>query len=265
MDEVNYPHSDLVASRARDNATKRSVNYFFDRPNIVRRPGNKTALERDPVLAAFDADNAVIWANQVLLDFVERNRGRTKHLGDEDVETVAHEFARALQYRDILEEHFVHMDRVAALRKRRSLQVARSTVESYANQKLARERKAEEVVQRVRIEILSAFDRAQRGSGLSATDIADKAEEIAAGMVRDLRDDFTAIARQEFVRLHSEGGDVSRSVSDVYSESDGIQKQVLPVRDLRWLFPVDQSPTLADLVDEIISFELQIIVPVTTA
>jgi len=262
MAGIKIQNADLAAVRSRGDTSARSVEYFFDQPNVVRRPADGAASGRSLVLAAFDADNAVVWANEAFLRLVERKQRNRQHLNDEDVETLTHEFARVLHYRDIFEDHFLHEDRVTALRKRRSLQVTRSTVESYTNQKLAQERRAEELVQRVRMEILSSFDRAQRGRGLSMSAIADKAEEFAAGLVRELRDDYVASARREFSRLHGAGGDVSRSVRDVYSATDSVQKKVLSVRKIRWLFPTDQSATLADLVDELIGFNIDIVVPV---
>ncbi len=169
--------------------TTLSVDYFFDQSNAVRRPANKTATNYVPVLANFDADNAIILANEALFIVVERNRRSQHQLCDEDVETLTHEFARVLQYRDIFEDHLTQSDRIETLRERRSRIVQRSTIESYTNHKLLHERQAEEVVQRVRMEILSSFDRAQHGSGLSTINITEQVEELAAAFIRELRQD----------------------------------------------------------------------------
>ncbi len=256
--EGSLPDSARVQSRK--STFKKSVDYFFDQPNVIRRPAKKTASNYVPVLATFDADNATILANEALLNAVDRNR-RTRHqLCDEDVETLTHEFARVLQYREIFQDHLTQSDRIEALRKRRSQIVLRSTLESYTNHRLLHERQAEEVVQRVRMEILSTFDRAQHGSGLSSIDITERVEEFTAIFIKTLRRDFVSSARREFVRLRSDRSNNSYPTIGIEYGSDGARYKVLSMHEMRWLFPVEQSATLADLVDEMISFRMKIVV-----
>lgn len=236
------------------------VTYtFFDRPYALRRPANRTVTSHLPVLAAFDPDSAIIWANDELRKIAERNRNSMRVLRDEDAETIAHEFARALKYRDILQDHASRAERVAALRKRRARLIMRSTAESYANRKLAEEREAEEVVQRIRMEILNSFDCAQRGSGLRTRDIGTRAEESADGIVNKLRRDYLDSAKREFVRLHGTQSSTDGDIEEELAYRDQNLK-VLKLNEIRWLFPTKLSPTLADQVDEIISFGIDIVI-----
>lgn len=198
-----------------------TVTYtFFDRPYALRRPADKTMTRHRPVLAAFDPDNAIIWANDELRRLVEQNRKSMRVLRDEDAETIAHEFARALKYRDILQDHASHAERVAALRKRRARLIMRSTAESYANRKLAEEREAEEIVQRIRMEILNWFDRAQKGSGLGTRNIGTRAEESAAGIVSKLRRDYLDSAKREFARLHGAQSQTNGAIEEELAYGD---------------------------------------------
>ena len=254
--------TEFVKSQSQPDASTKSVDYFFDQPNAVRRPANRTATSYVPVLATFDADNAIILANEALLNTVKRNLRARRQLRDEDVETLTHEFARVLQYRDIFEDNLTQRARIEALRKRRARIVLRSTIESYTNHRLYNERLTEEVVQRVKMEILSSFDRAQHGSGLSATNISNNVEEIAAVVVRGLRRDFASSARREFARLKSRMDTHIQQDSAIDFGSSHVRHEVLSMRELRWLFPVKLSVTLADLVDEMISFDMRIVVPI---
>lgn len=232
-----------------------TVTYtFLGRPSPARRPANRTSTADTPVLAAFDPDNAVIWANEVFAANVERNRDARRALRDEDTETLAHEFARALQYRDIFREHFQHHDRVAALRKRRAQTIMRSTPESYANRKLAEERRAEEIVQRIRMEIVNSFGHAQRGARPLTDDLSTKAEEWADEVIRTLRTDYLSSARREFSRLNAPAS----NGKDEDTESPVRRGKVFDIRKIRWLFPTRLSPTLTDLVDEVIELEIKI-------
>lgn len=260
----NTVNAQVHAPAARLSGAKRptdAVEYFFDHPKIMRWATNRTSSDRTPVLATFDADNAVIWANRSLLE-IARSYKRSRHkLSDEDVATLAHEFARVLEYRDIFQDHFLHAERVAALRRRRSLLVQRSTMESYANRVFLQERKAEEIVQRVKMEILSSFDRSQHGVGLSRDAINDKAEEHASALVSNLRHEFLSSAKKEFSRLHDASGNMAKTAQVSFSTNDDYARATLLVRDIRWLFPTGQSVTLADLVDEMISFRMCLVVP----
>jgi hypothetical protein len=234
-----------------------TVTYtFFGRPQPVRRTANRTPSAETPVLAAFDPDSAVVWANQVLAATIERNRESRRVLRDEDTETLAHEFARVLQYRDIFREHFSYKDRVAALRKRRAQTIMRSTSESYANRKLFEERQAEETVQRIRMEILNAFGRAQRVPAHLTRDLSARAEESAGEFIQTLRSDYLSSARKEFARLHG-----TLNAADLNDDDTGPafdRGKVYDISRIRWLFPTRLSPTLADLVDEMVELDIKI-------
>ena len=104
--------TEFVKSQSQPDASTQSVDYFFDQPNAVRRPANRTATSYVPVLATFDADNAIILANEALLNTVKRNLRARRQLRDEDVETLTHEFARVLQYRDIFEDNLTQRARI---------------------------------------------------------------------------------------------------------------------------------------------------------
>jgi hypothetical protein len=263
-DELNVKLRDLGGNLRRQDPTPRPIPVFFNQPCILRRPADRTAPKHAPILAAFDADNAVIWANETLLENLKRTQLNQQELSDDDVQTLAHEFARLLEYRGIFQDNYLHEDRVRAIRKRRGQQVMRSTIESFANRKLAEERRAEETAQRVRMEILSTFDKAQRGPGFSENDIASKANEQAADLVNKFRKDYLSTARIDFSRLHSAGGEVSRSIDSVDKGADNFRKKVLLVRDIRCLFPLTQSATLKDLVDEMIYLRVKIIVAIAS-
>ena len=234
-----------------------TVTYtFFGRPTPVRRPANRTPSAETPVLAAFDPDNAVVWANEVLAATIERNGDSRRTLRDEDTETLAHEFARVLQYRDIFREHLSYQDRVAALRKRRAQVIMRSTSESYANRKLYEERQAEEIVQRIRMEILNAFGRAQRGAPHLTRDLSTRAEESAGELIQTLKSDYLSSARREFARLHGSLNSTEGSGGDTGPALE--RGKTFDVSRIRWLFPTRLSPTLADLVDEMVELEVRI-------
>ena len=238
-----------------------TVTYtFLGRPSPARRPANRTSTSDTPVLAAFDPDNAVVWANEDFATNVERNRNARRVLRDEDTETLAHEFARALQHRDIFREHFHHEDRVAALRQRRAQTIMRSTPESYANRKLIEERRAEEVVQRIRMEIVDSFGRAQRGSRPLTDDMSAKAEEWADEVMRTLRTDYLSSARKEFSRLDGSLNAPEGNGGNGDAELPSQQGEIYDVGKIRWLFPTRLSPTLTDLVDEIIELEIKIVI-----
>jgi hypothetical protein len=229
---------------------------FFGRPNPVRRPANRTPSTETPVLAAFDPENAIVWSNQVLAATIERNRDARRLLRDEDTETLAHEFARALRYRDIFRAHFSHKDRVGALRKRRAQVIMRSTSESYANKKLFEERQAEEIVQRIRMEILNAFGRAQREPSRLTGDLGSRAEESAGDFIRTLKSDYVSSARREFARFHQSLNSAKGNDGDTGPAFD--RGKVLDIGRIRWLFPTQLSPTLTDLIDEMIELEIKI-------
>jgi hypothetical protein len=105
------------------------------------------------------------------------------------------------------------------------------------------------------MEILNSFGRAGRQTGLRIDEITAKAEESAAGIVGTLRKDYLDSAKREFARLHR-----SAETADGDSAEQLSNGTVLRVRDIRWLFPTELSPTLADLVDEIIGFRIDIVV-----
>lgn len=232
---------------------------FLDQPNAIRRPASAVPSAYEPVLAAFDPYRAVVWTNERLAQLATRNRPAGRQLCDEDTETLAHEFARALQFRDIFQEFGSRADRAAALSRRRARLVMRSTSESYANRRLAEERRAEETVQRIRMEILSSFDREQRGSGLKISDMGTRAEESAADMIRNLRPDYLASAKREFARLH-QSARPDAAESNGSGMSQVMPGDVLAIGKIRWLFPTRLSPTLTDLIDEMIALQIDIVI-----
>ncbi len=227
------------------------------RPHVVGQALRKTAT----VHAEFDVETAAIRANDALLQAMSRNR-RTRHnLSDEDVETLVHAFAHALHHKEIYEQFEKPQDRAEAMIRRRSREVMKSSEESYANRTLQLERQAEECVQIVRMEILSSFDRAGHGPGLSDESIADKAFEFAAESVRQSRDDYASKAKDEYRYLVSHGSIDSSPEDDTAVESTEPSFTRLPVQNITWLFPVDQSATLSKMVGQIVKYKVDIVVP----
>ncbi len=214
-----------------------------------------------PILAAFDVETAAIWANEEFARAIVRHRKTGRKLRDEDVETLVHEFARVLEYEDILKDHPSLRDRIALMTKRLAIKVARSTEESFMNRTLRREREAEEWVQRVRMEILSAFDRRQHGFGLSDSVIADKAERLASDWVAKLRSDYLKKARNEYrrlVRAQAGGADRQDPLEGLWSSPDLVQ---IFVKSVTGMFPLEQSMTLRRLVDLMVAYDLSFVVP----
>lgn len=262
MRDVNKPRPAASKTRSSTETSRsRRADNALSPLNVVLR---KVATNRRPqstVLAAFDPDHAVIWANEEFLREVERNEGARHPLRDENVEVLALEFARVLEYRDLFEDYETHVERITAIRKRRSRIVMRSTVESYKNRSLAREREAEETVQKIHMEILSSFDRAQRGPGLSARDIEDRAEQSAADMVRQRKAEFVVRAQTDFERIHDRGA--KSGLMDDRDFPATMPHRILSLKQLEWLFPIRQSATLAELVAEVTTFDIKIVVPLS--
>ena len=226
-------------------------------PHVVDQALRRPAT----VLAKFDVETAAIRANDALLQAMSRNRKTRHNLSDEDVETLVHAFAHALHHKEIYEEFEKPQDRAEAMIRRRNRDVMKSSEESYANCTLQRERQVEECVQMVRMEILSSFDRAAHGPGLSVESIADKAEEFAAESVRQSREDYASKAKDEYRYLVSHGSVDSSQEEDVDVESAGLSFTRLPVQNITWLFPLDQSATLDKMVGQIVKYKVDIVVP----
>ena len=111
-------------------------------------------------------------------------------------------------------------------------------------------------------------DRAHaKGPGISRQrgdyflgDIETRAEESAASIVRGLRADYLSSARGEFARLHSGLYASADMVKHGAMEPPCTKGKVLEIREIRWLFPTSLSPTLADLIDEITGFGIDIVI-----
>ena len=227
------------------------------RPHVVDDALRQTVT----VLAEFHVETAAIRANDALLQAMSRNRKTRHNLCDEDVETIVHAFAHALHHKDIYEQFEKPQDRAEEMIRRRNRDVKNSSEESYTNRTLQLERRAEECVQMVRMEILSSFDRAGHGPGLSDESIADKAEEFAAESVRQSRKNHASRAKDEYRYLVSHGSVDSSQEEDVDVESAGLSFTRLPVQNITWLFPLDQSATLDKMVGQIVKYKVDIVVP----
>ncbi len=227
------------------------------RPHVtdmaLRRPAT--------VHAEFDVETATIRANDALLQAMSRSRKTRHNLCDEDIETLVHAFAHALHHKEIYERFEKSQDRADAMIRRRSQTVMKSSEESYASRTLQLERQAEECVQIVRMEILSSFDRAGHGPGLSDESIADKAFEFAAESVRQSREGHASKAKDEYRYLVSHGSVDSSPEDDIDVESTEPSFTRLPVQNITWLFPVDESATLSKMVGQIVKYKVDIVVP----
>lgn len=246
--------------QASPDADTAGIHAVLDELGDYRRLAHNNIPSTVPVLAAFDVGTAAVWANETMTHAIARYRRTARKLCDEDVETLAHEFARALEYEDIFREHCTRRDRVQEMTTRLSLSAARSTEESYMNRTLGRERRAEEWVQRIRMEIISAFDRSHHGSGLRESVISDSAENLAEQWVARLRDDYVSKARREYqrmIRLQQAGRD--DDVGPDVLQDPGLEQ--VPVRVIMGMFPTDQSPTLARLLDLMVQYEVPLVVP----
>lgn len=223
--------------------------------------GHNLSAASAPVLAAFDVETSAIWANDALAHAIARSKKVPRKLRDEDVETLVHEFARALEFEDVLKEYRSQRDRVAVMRKRLSVSVSRSTEEAFMNRMLIREHQAEEWVQRIRMEILSTFDQAQHGPGLTESAIANKAEGLTSEWMTRLHDGYLTKARNEyrrFVRRQTASSGARNSIDELWSSPDLVQ---VFVKSITGMFPLDQSATLKKLIGLMVTYEMTIYVP----
>jgi len=237
------------------------VNKVIQDPSARRHLVDKAPRKTATVLAIFDVETAAIRTNEALLHAMSRNQRTRYRLCDDDVEALVHAFAHALRYGDIFEALKSPRERAKAMMRRRNQDVTRASEESYTNFTLLKERQAEEWVQMVRMELLSSFDRSGHGPGLSEASIANKAEEFAAEWVRELRGDYASKAKDEYRHVGRDGPkDRSRNVGIDVAFAGPAYKR-LPVQDITWLLPVDQSATLSKLVDLMVKYTVDIVVP----
>lgn len=263
--DMRYTFKDLLTSRDKGSGTdvkppsivNMAVQESSQHPNVVDKPSRKRAT----VVAEFDIETAAIRANDALLRAISRNR-RTRHnLCDEDVETLVHAFAHAMHHKEVYEQFESPQDRAEEMIRRRNQIVMKSNEESYTNRKLAKERQSEECVQMVRMEILSSFDRAGHGPGLSDASITDKAEEFAAESIKASRENYASKAKDEYRHVVSDKPiDGGQNGNNDDASADRTDTR-LPVQEISWLFPTDQSATLSKLVNQIVKYNVDIVVP----
>ena len=128
------------------------------------------------------------------------------------------------------------------------------------NRMLSRERRAEEWAQRVHLELLSAFDRAQHGHGFTESAIWNKAEGLAATRMSRLKDDYLRKARREYRRrVRAQTAGIAAGGIDSLWADPGLD-QVF-VRSITGLFPLEQSATLRKLIDTMVEYEITVVLP----
>ena len=213
----------------------------------------KLSHSDNAVLAAFDPETFAVWGNDGLSRAMRLAERRNQKLRDEDVETLVHEFARCLEYENLFEDCRDRNHLREMIRSRLMVTVARASEESFMNRQLRQERLAEETVQRVRMELLSAFDRMARGQGLKGREILDKAEDRADRWTRSQRDGYREKARNDYRRLVT--------IETARTPTGTRQLQLVPLRRMRRLLPTAESPTLAALVDKLVDADLVLVLP----
>jgi adenylate kinase family enzyme len=215
-----------------------------------------------PVLATFDVATGAIWGNDALAAAIARYRRSGRLLRDEDVETMVHEFARVLDYEDIFERSSSHRQSVRLMTQKLARDVSRSTAEAFANRMMRRERLAEEYVQRVHLEILSNFDRSQKGLGMTSSAIANQAEDRASEWMAKRMKNYRRKAHREYDRISRDGSDAESwresRYAAVYADPDVEQ---IFVKSVVGMFPVYLSPTLKVLLDRMVRYDISLFVP----
>jgi len=265
---MRYSIKDLLSARGLNpNMRVKSpsiVNKVLQEPDIHRRLAARTQGKTAAVRAVFDVETAAIRANKALLYLKSRLQPTQHNLCDEDVETLVRAFAQVINYRTVFEEFKSPQDRAEAMMRRRSQAIMRSSEESYTNSMLLKQRQAEGWVQRVRLEILSSFDQAGHGSGFPAASIADKAEEFATEWFQEMRGDYVAKANEEYRHMVRDGSLDRAKIVDNNVTSARFAYKEIPVKDIDWMFPVNKSATLRELVDIMVQYNIAIVVPVTS-
>ena len=142
------------------------------------------------------------------------------------------------------------------IRSRLLVTVARASEESFMNRQLRQERLAEELVQHVRMELLSSFDIAANGRGLRQSEISDQAEDRAMRWVDDLRGTYRERARGDYRRLVN--GHTARKHE---ANGDATGLDVLSMRRIARLFPTNQSHQLDSLINKVTEVDLVLVVP----
>lgn len=211
---------------------------------------------RAPVLAAFDPETFAVWGNAALASAIRIAEQRHRKLRDEDIETLVHEFARTLEYEDLFEDCRDRNHLREMIRSRLLVTVARASEESFMNKQLRQERLAEEMVQQVRMELLSSFDIAAKGRGLRPSEISNQAEDRATQWIDDLRGDYRARARDNYRRLVN-----SETARAHETNGNANNLDVLSLHRIARLFPTDHSYSLATLVRTISEADLVVVVP----
>ncbi len=215
---------------------------------------------REPVLAGFDPETFAVWGNGALASAIRIADQRNRKLKDEDIETLVHEFARSLEYEDLFEDCRDRNHLREMIRARLMVTVARASEESFMNRQLRQERLAEEMVQHVRMELLSSFDIAANGRGFRQSEISNQAEDRAMRWIDDLRGTYRERARDDYRRLIN--GHTARA-HDASGDAAGLN--VLSMHRIARLFPTNQSHTLGTLISKVTDVDLVLVVPTEEA
>jgi len=251
LGESGHAQDDVPTSSRAD------VHVIFTDLESDRGLAHNATSIAEPVLAAFDTETAAVWGNEALARAIRRFQHTGRRLGDQDVETLVHEFARVSDYEDLFEEHASQSARAKAMCLRLSISVSRATEESFANRMLMREHQAEELVRRIQLEILSSFDRSQRGIGFREYEINRRAEGLATEWMDGHRGEYLQKARRQYRRTLA-----LRDNADGYAslmQNPGLEQ--VYVKPVARMFPTDQSPLLAQLIERMTRYDMSFVVP----
>ena len=231
-------------------------------PSTVKGQKPVRLAKAAPILASFDSENAVIWANKALLTSLSDSRNSGKPLRDTDVATLAHEFIHVWQYKDVFEKFSKREERAAEMIKRHAALVAKVTEDQYVQHVLGKEKQAEKLAQRIVVEMLSHFSRSRGGSGFPSDQADFLAEERAKQWIRGLRKSYADKARRAYRKLRSKvkehGG--AQGVARASAKKKKTTQKMLPVAKIQNVFPVSKSPTLKKLVWLMVKYNIMIVV-----
>ncbi len=231
------------------------------------RKGTLVAQAASPlgirVLAEFDKENGVIWANEALLQAMARARSTGTKLSEANVATLTHEFAHVLDYEDIFEK-FKDRGRItaelaeiaSALRTRLAEKVNNTTEVQFMQHYLAKERSAEEYAKKITAEL-----RGYHGS-LRAFWVSQALDTWAHNTKTTYEED----ARGTYRRIKRQLKELGNSPSKVAAEAEKKKKyrqKLLPVYTIVDIFPGrEESLTLHNLLEMISEYHVVIVVSV---
>lgn len=227
------------------------------------KPASRPA--RSQVLAQFDLKNAVIWVNDALLAEIAKARKGGGTLRDEDVATLAHEFAHVWQSREVFDKIEERSARGAALVERRKKLARNSTEQEFVEKVLASERQAELLGQRVVVELLGAFSRSRGGRGFSDDAARMIARERSGDWLEAAKSGYSRNARKAYRSLRepsepTEKPEKSGGPAKTAPAEETKRATFLPVSRIVSVLPTRRSATLRKLVQIVVGYDMMLVV-----